>query len=166
MDMLTMPQIQLPIFPSGATDININLAFKKEDNRITYFNGTMPVFVHDKDDLNTFRMITSQFYVNGNATQAEICRAFGLPAITVKRAVKKYREFGPSGFYEPKKTRGATVLTIDVLQQAQSLLDEGEELTNIANTISVKRNTLNKAILDGRLHKSEKKTKTKISFQQ
>jgi hypothetical protein len=107
------------------------LLFKKEDNRITYFNGMMPVFVHDKDDLNTFRMITSQFYVNGNVTQAEICRAFGLPAITVKRAVKKYRELGPSGFYEPKKTRGATVLTIDVLQQAQSGCDHDLMFINI-----------------------------------
>jgi len=48
----------------------------------------MPVFVHDESDLQTFRMITSQFYINGNATQAEICRAFGVPSITVKRAVK------------------------------------------------------------------------------
>jgi len=28
------------------------------------------VFTHDKNDLNTFCMITSQFYINGSATQS------------------------------------------------------------------------------------------------
>jgi len=99
-----MPQAQLPIFPNGATAINTNLAFEKKDGKVTYFHGTMPVFVHDEHDLNTFRMITSQFYVNGNATQAEICRAFGVLPISVKRAVKKYREQGAAGFYQARNT--------------------------------------------------------------
>ena len=155
-----MPQAQLPIFPNGATVINANLAFEKKHGRVTYFHGTMPVFVHDEHDLNTFRMITSQFYVNGNATQAEICRAFGVIPISVKRAVKKYREQGAAGFYQVRKTRGATVLTAEVLQQAQSLLDQDKELFDVAKAVDVKRNTLNKAILDKRLHKPAKKKKT------
>ncbi|MCZ6803004.1 MAG: hypothetical protein O7D86_03475 [Proteobacteria bacterium] len=53
-----MPQAQLPIFPHGVTLINANLAFEKKDARVTYFNGTMPVFSHDEDDPDTFRMIT------------------------------------------------------------------------------------------------------------
>ncbi len=152
-----MPQAQLPIFPHSSTAINANLAFEKKDGRVTYFHGTMPVFVHDEHDLNTFRMITSQFYVNGNATQAEICRAFGVPPISVKRAVKKYREQGAAGFYQPRNTRGATILTAEVLQQAQSLLDQGKEVSDVAKAVGVKRNTLNKAILDKRLHKAIKK---------
>jgi len=152
-----MPQIQLPIFPAGVTHINALLAFENKDGQVTYFNGMMPVFVHDENDLNTFRMITSQFYVNGNATQAEICRAFGIAAINVKRAVKKYREQGSAGYYKPRKTRGATRLTPEVLKQAQGLLDQGEALTDVAKTLDLKANTLNKAILDKRLHKSAKK---------
>lgn len=158
-----MPQIQLPIFPPGTTPINANLAFEKNDGRITYFNGSMPVFVHDEDDLQTFRMITSQFYINGNATQAEICRAFGVPAITVKRAVKKYREEGAAGFYKPKGTRGASVLTPEVLAQAQALLDQGEEMGEIAKALDIKSNTLNKATHDGRLHKPAKKKTIKTT---
>ncbi|MCG6867267.1 MAG: hypothetical protein LJE91_00625 [Gammaproteobacteria bacterium] len=42
-----MPQIQLPIFPEGVTPITAVLAFGKRDGRVTYFNGSMPVFVHD-----------------------------------------------------------------------------------------------------------------------
>ena len=66
-----MPQIQLPLFPPGVTPITQVLAFSKEDGRVTYFNGSMPVFVHDEDDLASFRMITAQFCVNGNG-----CRSF------------------------------------------------------------------------------------------
>jgi transposase-like protein len=155
-----MPQVQLPIYPTGVTHINANLAFEKKDGCVTYFNGSMPVFSHDESDLNTFRMITSQFYVNGNATQAEICRAFGIPAITVKRAVKKYREEGAAGFYRPRTPRGATVLTGEVLKEAQSLLGQGEEVGDIANTLAIKKNTLDKAILANRLHKPAKKKST------
>ena len=46
-----MPQIQLPIFPEGVTPITPLLAFSKQDGRVTYFNGSMPVFVHDEEDL-------------------------------------------------------------------------------------------------------------------
>jgi transposase-like protein len=152
-----MPQAQLPIFPNGATIINANLAFERKDGRVTYFNGTMPVFVHDEHDLNTFRMITSQFYVNGNATQAEICRAFGVIPISVKRSVKKYREQGAAGFYQARNTRGATVLTAEVLEQAQDLLDQDKAVSEVAEAVAVKSNTLNKAILDKRLHKPAKK---------
>jgi hypothetical protein len=57
------------------------LAFEKRDGQVTYFNGSMPVFIHDENDVATFRMITAQFCINGNATQAEISRAFGVTLI-------------------------------------------------------------------------------------
>ena len=88
-----MPQMQLPIFPEGVTHITPELAFMKKDGRVVYFNGHMPVFVHDEHDLRTFRMITSQFIVNGNVKQARIAQVFGLPLITVKRYTKLYRDF-------------------------------------------------------------------------
>lgn len=157
-----MPQAQLPLFPKGTTQININLAFEKRDTRVTYFYGTLPVFTHAEDDLPTFYMIISQLYINGSATQAELYRAFGISAISVKRAVKKYREQGAAGFYKPRPTRGATVLTDEVLAQAQELLDEGNDVGSVAKALRIKSNTLNKAVLDGRLHKPfKKKTKTR-----
>lgn len=41
-----MPQIQVPLFPLGVTHITPVLAFGKEDGRVAYFNGSMPVYVH------------------------------------------------------------------------------------------------------------------------
>jgi len=113
-----MPQIQLPIFPPGSTHITSTLAFAREGNQITYFNGSMPVFTHDINDTASFKMITAQFYLNGNAKQAEIARAFGVSKISIKRAVKRYQDEGPKGFYAPRKTRGSSVLTPTVLVQA------------------------------------------------
>jgi hypothetical protein len=70
-----MPQLQLPIFDQEMTLINANLGFKREGNRLTYYYGNMSVFMHDADDRRSFRMITSQYYINGSARQSEICRA-------------------------------------------------------------------------------------------
>ena len=153
-----MPQLQLPMFPDGVTHITPELAFMKADARVTYFNGQMPVFVHDADDVRTFRLITSQFCVNGNAKQSEIARAFGVSLISVKRAVKCYREKGPQGFYAPRGRRGPAVLTAPVLARAQALLDAGEGVAEVARQLALKRDTLAKAVAAGRLHSGVKKT--------
>jgi transposase-like protein len=152
-----MPQIQLPMFPEGVTHVTSVLAFEKRDGRVTYFNGMMPVFSHDEHDVQTFRMITSQFCLNGNATQAEIAKAFGVPLSTIKRYCKLYREKGPGGFYAPKPHRGAAVLTEPVLRQAQELLDEKYPIGMVAQQLGIKRNTLTKAVRAGHLHVSAKK---------
>ncbi len=153
-----MPQLQFPFFPEGVTHITPLLAFSKQDGRVTYFNGSMPVFVHEEEDLASFRMITAQFCVNGNAKQAEICRAFGVSKISLKRAVKLYREAGPKGFYAPRARRGPAVLTPAVLAEAQQLFDEGRETPEVADRLGVKRDTLSKAVRAGRVHKPVKKT--------
>jgi hypothetical protein len=56
-----MLQTAFPFFPEGVTQITALLAFCKQDGQITYFNGAMPVFVHEADDPDSFRMITAQF---------------------------------------------------------------------------------------------------------
>ena len=152
-----MPQVQLPFFPEGVTHITPMLAFCKQDGRVTYFNGNMPVFVHDEADRDSFRMITAQFCESGNAKQCDIARAFGVAPISVKRAVKLYRKQGPKGFYAQRKTRGPAVLIPAVLEQAQQLLDEGLETPEVADRLGVKRDTLSKAVRAGRLHKHAKK---------
>ena len=148
-----MPQMLLPIFPAGVTEINDKLAFKKEDGVVTYFSATMPVFQHSETDIASFKMIISQFYVLDMAKQSEIVSAFGLNAQLLKRAVKLFRKKGAPGFFEPKKNRGSAVLTESVLNDAQGLLDQGMTPSSVAGQLGQKADTIRKAILSGRLHR-------------
>ena len=147
-----MPQMQLPFFPNGATAITNHLSFQKQDGTVVYFNGSLPVFQHHESDIASFRMITAQFVVSEHATQSEIVRAFKVPKITVKRAVKCFRELGPKGFYAPKNRRGPAVLTAPVIAKAQALLDNGKAPNAVADELEIKRDTFAKAIKAGRLH--------------
>src|SRR3990170_4339392 len=66
-----MPQLQLPFFPYGATEINVNLAILREGDTVTYIYGHLPIFTHDVRDTRTFRMIISQLYLNGREIRFE-----------------------------------------------------------------------------------------------
>jgi prepilin-type processing-associated H-X9-DG protein len=71
--------------------------FGKSDGQVIYFNGHMPVFSHAEDDIQTFRMIASQFCVGCYVKQSDIIRTFGVTSISVKRSVKTYRRERASG---------------------------------------------------------------------
>lgn len=98
-----MPQLQLPIFPDGVTEVTANVAFEKQDGQIVYYNGMVPIFMHGEEDMASFKVITSQLYINGAAKQVEIVNAFGINPLALKRWVKAYREEGPSAFYARKR---------------------------------------------------------------
>ena len=152
-----MPQLQLPIFPPGLTSITEDLAFQREDGKVVYFHGLLPVFQHDEKDLKTFRMYTSQLVANKTVRQQDIVRAFGVPLATVKRYMKVQREQGAAGFFRQPRRRSANVLTPEVKQRAQALLDEGKSVPEVSGEIDVAGTTLHKAIHDGRLHAVKKK---------
>lgn len=98
-----MPQLQLPVFVEGTHLITPDLGYRREGDEVVYLHGMMPVFLHKVDDIASFKMIVSQFYINGNAKQAELVRAFGIKPLSLKRWVKKYREGGPKAFFETRR---------------------------------------------------------------
>lgn len=152
-----MPQMVLPIFPSDVTLINSRIGFVQREGTVYYFHGAFPVFSHSSRDMESFRFITSQLVVNSNATQAEVVRAFGISAISVKRYVKRLREGGPGRFFRKAGKRSATVLTSDVLEDAQRLLDNARTVREAAEILGIKECTVRKAIDQGRLKRSKKK---------
>jgi transposase-like protein len=153
-----MAQIQLPIFPSKSTAITNELAFEQRDGTVWYFNGHLPVFSHPVDDLGSFRFFTSQLVANGNASQSEISRAFGVPLVSVKRACKKLREEGAGGFFRVPEPHHGHRLTPERLEQAQGMLDAGKEVPAIGRELGVLANTIHKAIRAGRLKKKGRPT--------
>jgi len=157
-----MAQLVLPLFPSGATEITSTLSFSRVEQTVTYFHSGMPIFSHDQNERASFRYIAAQLHVTAGATQAQLSRAFGVPQITIKRAVKLYRDLGIKGFFAPRVTRGAAVLTGSVLEQAQSQLDAGQSAIAVATKLGIKPDTFTKAIRAGRLHAPAKKKTPKI----
>jgi transposase-like protein len=155
-----MPQLQLPIFHDGVNPITNDIGYEKRDNAIVYYCGMMPIFSHQEDDLDSFRTITCQFYINGSAGQTQIAEAFGINVQALKRWVKRFREKGSNTFYQPPETRGnSTVLTPEVRTKAQLLLDTGTSVSETARELDIGYDTVRKAIADGRLAK--KKTRAK-----
>src|SRR5216684_4950909 len=153
-----MPQLQLPIFPAGVTEINSRIAVQKEAGRVFYLHGHLPVFQHEEQDVRSFRMFTSQMIAGGTVKPKEIVQTFGVPMITVKRYMRLYRDHGAKGFYEVKlRHSSASVLKGEVLEQAQRLLDEGRSVPEVAEDLNVLANTLHKAIRAGRLRGGQKK---------
>jgi transposase len=147
----------LPLFPEGITQLTHELAFERRPGQVTYFNGHRPVFTHEVADVATFRLYTTQLIINGTASQGEIVRAFGVPLVTVKRGVKRYRERGPKAFYEPAARKKGSRLTPERLVEVQALLDQGVGVPRISEQTGVQKSTLHKALDDGRLKVPVKK---------
>ena len=147
-----MPQALLPLVPAGATSITDRISVFRGDGGWTYFCGVVPMFHHPESDRRSFRMFTAQLLCQGVCRQSDIVRTFGVSANSVKRSVKKYREEGVDGFFQPRKRRGATVMTEEVSVRAQEQLSRGCSRREVAEQLGVAYDTLRKAINDGRLH--------------
>ncbi len=153
-----MPQMQLPMFPAGVTEINSRVAVEAKDGEVCYIHGHLPVFQHEETDVRSFRMFTSQMIESGTVKPKEIVETFGVPMVTVKRYMKVYREQGAKGFYESKpRHSSASKLKDEILGRAQQLLDQGQTIPEVAKELNVLGNTLHKAIRAGRLRRPSQK---------
>ncbi len=141
----------LPIFPPGLNYINDQIGFEEREGQVYYFHGMMPVFSHAKEDLASFRFITSQLVVGGNVKQIEISKAFGISYVNVKRNVAKLRKEGSEVFFKPTKGRSAHILTPEILEKAQRLLYKGYNVSEVGRRLNIKAPTLRKAIQAGKL---------------
>src|ERR1035441_7737327 len=83
-----MPQLQLPIFPAGVTEINSQIAVQTEAGMVFYLHGHLPVFQHEEQDVRSFRMFTSQMTEGGTVKPKEIVKTFGVPMITDRKSTR------------------------------------------------------------------------------
>lgn len=146
-----MPQALLPLIPDDATEINDRISVVQKDGHWTYFCGIQPVFRHPVGDRQSFSMFVSQLCVQGACTQAEIRRKFGISKNWLLRCIAKYHQEGVAGFYQRRRARGASIMTPEVVAEAQSMLDQGHTDKAVAAKLSIKYDTLRKAIKRGLL---------------
>ena len=154
-----MGQEILPLFIDGDNTINRKISYEKAtDGNIYYYLYCQPVGFHPINDLREFKVLTSQLIINGHCKNCEIVKAFGVSEISVKRSVKKLRTQGIAGFYKTRNTRkGGTILTPEIIEESQKMLDNNESRQDIALRLSLKINTLSKAIQSGKLIEHKKK---------
>src|SRR5260370_22333843 len=117
-----MTQLHLPMFPAGLTAITKDIGFQCESGKVVYFYGHLPVFQHDADDVQSFRLFTSQLIERGTVKQADITRAFGVPLITVKRYSKRLLEQWTKGFFELRPLLSPPFLTQYFLIHSHAIL--------------------------------------------
>jgi hypothetical protein len=147
-----MPQLILPIIPKGATQINQLVSVYRDEDRWTYFVGTYPIFSHEKSDHLLFKIITGQLIEAGACRQIQIIKTFGVSKNSVIRSVNKLRKGGIEAFFKKRPgRRGGNVLTPEMIEKAQGLLDEGYSRVDVSSELNVKYDTIRKAIGAGRL---------------
>jgi transposase-like protein len=150
-------QVLLPLFSDDIAMITPTLGYQQKDGTIYYFHAGLPVFQHAVEDRDSFRMIASQFYLNGLCKQSDLVRAFGAAPIMLKRAAKQYLERGPASFYRhDKPARMPRQLTPEVVARAEDLLAQGLTRSEVAKQLGIKADTLKKGISSGRVRDKKK----------
>ncbi len=62
-------QILLPLFSAETVLINNYLGVFAKDDTVYYLHSGMPIYTHNKEDLKSFRFITSQLIDAGDAAK-------------------------------------------------------------------------------------------------
>jgi transposase len=105
-----------------------------------------------------FRLFTSQMIDSGACRLVDIVKTFGVSKSSVIRSLKKLRSEGSQGFFKARRgRRSASIMTAEVLQNAQRLLQQGYGKRETAEELGVAYDTFRKAIQDGRLHEPKRR---------
>lgn len=145
-------QEMLPLIPAGATAINRDVAVLRDETTWTYVVDMLPIYSHDANDHQHFRLIIAQLVSMNVCRPCEIIKTFGVTKNKVLRATEQLRNHGVRSFFvERRGRRTGTVFTTETLAKAQGLLNHGARRAEIAQELGIKPDTLRKAITDGRL---------------
>ena len=142
----------LPCIPKGITRISDTVSVELSNDHFTYYIFLYPIYNHHKSETNSFRYAIALLLNSGSCRVCEIVRAFGITKHKALRAVKQLKERGSASFFNSKTVRkGGTILTAEKLEAIQGCLNKGYSRGEIAERFEIKKDTLRKAINDGRL---------------
>lgn len=145
-------QTLFPVYPVGTKMINSKIGIQIIEGKALYFNTDGPIYQHDKDDYQSFRYITSQMIELKTLRQIEVITFFKVSKESVIRWSRTYRQKGAKGFFGTRKVeKRGNVLTDEVLPKVQEYLNQGKSLKDIGEELSIKPDTIQKAIQYQRL---------------
>ncbi len=150
-------QLLLPRFHDEPIHVSDAVSVVRCDGMVWWFHQGMPIGAHAESDVASFRHQSSMLCDAGACKLVDVERAFGVSAISVKRALKKFRAGGARAFFEPiRSVREGPVMTDERLVEIQTLIDEGLSDRQIAERLGLKRDTIYRTVKAGRLHRPEK----------
>ena len=143
---------KLPQIPEGSTPINDIVSVTSENGTWTYYIYLWPLYIHQSSQRDHFRYIASSLINAGLCRQKEIVSVFGVDRKLLSRANKQLKERGAESFFQKRVGRtGGRVLTAPKLAHAQKLFNQGCSREEVSAELGVKKDTLRKALMDGRL---------------
>ena len=147
-------QLRLPIFPFGSTLISDCLGVQELDGLVQYIANGLPVYAHKKDDLQSFRFITSNFIHQGLCRKVDIERCFHVSEDTVQRSYKLYVNEGADGFFGVDARKGhAHKIVGECRIRIQKKLDNGQSVNSIAKEEGLRESAIRYAVQQGYLKK-------------
>lgn len=151
-------QLRLPRYQSEPLQVSDAVSVIRRDGVVWWFHQGMPLGSHAESDVAAFRHQSCMLCDGGACKLVEIERAFGVSAISVKRALKQYRAGGARSFFERKRTaREGPVMTPERLREVQALIDQGLSDRQIGERLGLKRDTIYRTVRAGRLRRPEKR---------
>ena len=99
-------QLHLPIFRKKAWLINDHTGVYEKDRIIQYIVSGIPIYSHSKNDIYTFRFITSNFFSQDLCRNVDIERFFYISEDSVYRFYKKFIEQGEQGYFGNDARKG------------------------------------------------------------
>jgi hypothetical protein len=146
-----MSQLLLQGFPDGAIKIGPFLSILEKDGIRTYFTGADNYFSHPVGDSASERFAIAILIANSHVRPCEITRSFlGIPHRTLMNWSQQLQQRGSPSFFEPRRVRGATVMTQQKIAECERLL-LNNGIAEAARRACVKESALRKAISSGRI---------------
>jgi len=147
-------QLSMPLLPENAEIVSEHLAVAVDDDRITCFNASGPIFtcrLSDERALRFAAVVLTDPKLD-LATPSQMAKVIGRHRSRVHDYSKKYRDGGTEAL-EPKRRgpRGASKLKGTVLARAQKYLNQGKSNCAVARLVKVGEQTIRKGLREGRL---------------
>lgn len=147
-----MLQARFPFIPAGATEVSRDLAVLLDDERLTVFNGSGPIFTCSRTDRDGVRLAAAMFSGLDLASPTALAHALDLHPATVFRSRQRLESHGIDGVRTRKPgPKGPSKLTDAVLVQVRRRLAEGWSLRRAAEEVGVVEGTLRHAMRRGLL---------------
>ena len=99
-------QLKIPFYPMESVMVSDCVGVYEKENIVQYIVNGLPVYAHEKEDMNSFRYITSNLIKQGLCRKVEIQRAFGVSEDSIRRNYEKFKERGADGFFGSDNRKG------------------------------------------------------------